>query len=220
MIALVRFRLAGYARSHRALQPLIALLPLLAILYAGAVPAGEELGAMADSAGILLPVFAWAARGLLDTEPDEQRMISIVADRRGELLSGIIAACVFDLGLTLIGELALLARLSADPGIGVLMAGVCLHLFSVIAGVALGALTSRPVLPSPAVSSLVLIFGYLGMLLVSASGARWLTVPVMSWMKDGHHDVLLGHLPLLTVQSLLWPLLGLAAYTWLRRTRP
>jgi hypothetical protein len=220
MIALARFRLAGYARSHRALQPLIALLPLLAILYAGPVPAGEELGAMADSAGILLPVFAWAARGLLDTEPDEQRMISIVADRRGELLSGIIAACVFDLGLTLIGELALLARLSADPGIGVLMAGVCLHLFSVIAGVALGALTSRPILPSPAVSSLVLIFGYLGMLLVSASGARWLTVPVMSWMKDGHHDVLLGHLPLLTVQSLLWPLLGLAAYTWLRRTRP
>jgi hypothetical protein len=220
MIALARFRLAGYARSHRALQPLIALLPLLAILYAGPVPAGEELGAMADSAGILLPVFAWAARGLLDTEPDEQRMISIVADRRGELLSGIIAACVFDLGLTLIGELALLARLSADPGIGVLMAGVCLHLFSVIAGVALGALTSRPVLPSPAVSSLVLILGYLGMLLVSASGARWLTVPVMSWMKDGHHDVLLGHLPLLTVQSLLWPLLGLAAYTWLRRTRP
>ncbi|GAA4563745.1 hypothetical protein [Planotetraspora kaengkrachanensis] len=220
MIALIRFRLAGYARSHRAIQPLIGLLPLLAILYATPIPAGEELGAMADSAGILLPVFAWAARGLLDSEPDEQRMISIAAHRRGELLSGLIAACVFDLGLTVIAELALLARLSADPGIGAIMVGVCLHLFSVLAGVALGALTSRPVLPSPAVSSLALILGYLAILLISASGARWLTVPVMSWMKDGHHDVLLGNLPLLAVQSLIWPLVGLAAYAWLRRTRP
>jgi hypothetical protein len=32
--------------------------------------------------------------------------------------------------------------------------------------------------------------------------------------------VLLSGLPLLTVQSLLWPAIGLAAYAWLRRTRP
>ncbi|GII59362.1 hypothetical protein Pth03_77510 [Planotetraspora thailandica] len=220
MIALARFRLAGYARSHRALQPLIALLPLLAILYATPVPAGEELGAMADSAAILIPVFAWAARGLLDTEPDEQRMIAITAIGRRELLSGLLAACIFGLGLAAIGEIALFSRLSGQPSLGVSMAGVALHLFAVLTGVAIGALTSRAILPSPAISSLALIIGYLAILLLSLSTVRWITVPVMSWMKDGHDGVLLDHLPLLSVQSLMWPILGLTAYTWLRRTRP
>ncbi|MEZ0076797.1 hypothetical protein [Planotetraspora sp. GP83] len=220
MIALVRFRIAGYVRSHRALQPLIGLLPLLAILYATPVPAGQEIGATADSAGILIPVFAWAARGLLDSEPDEQRMISITAVGRREIISGILAAYAFDLVLAAIAEAALLARLSAGPSPVVLLTGVCLHFLAVTAGVALGALTSRPILPSPAVSSLVLIFGYLAMLLLSASGARWLTVPVLTWMKDGHHGVLPDNLPWLAAWSLLWPMAGLAAYAWLRRTRP
>ena len=99
-----------------------------------------------------------------------------------------------------------------------LLAGVWLHLLSAAAGLTLGALTSRPILPSPAVSTIALILGYLSMLVISLAGGRWLTVPVMGWMRDAHHGEL--QVPLLTVQSLLWPAIGLATYAWLRRTRP
>ncbi|MEW9534437.1 hypothetical protein [Microbispora sp. NPDC049125] len=220
MIALTWFRLAAYARSHRAFQPLIGLLPLLAILYATPIPASQELGATADSAAMLLPVFAWAVRGLLDTEPDEQRMISLSAIGRREIAGGLLAAAAFALALATISEIALLARLSSSPTLTVVLIGVGLHLLSVIAGVALGALTSRPILPSPAVSTLALVLGYLAMLLISASGTRWVGVPVMTWMRDAHHGTLIAELPPLAAQSLLWPALGLAAYTWLRRSRP
>ncbi|WP_433497474.1 hypothetical protein ACQP1K_21335 [Sphaerimonospora sp. CA-214678] len=220
MIALVRFRLAAYTRSHRAVQPLIGLLPLLAILYAAPVPPGAELGAAADSAAILVPVFAWAARGLLDSEPDEQRMISRTAAGRSEVAGGLLAAGAYDLVLAAVAMTALVLRLSAAPGAAVLAAGACLHLLSVIAGVALGALTSRPIIASPAVSSMTLILGYLVMLLISMSGTRWLGVPLLTWMRDAHHGVLLAELPLITVQSLLWPALGLAGYARLRLTRP
>ncbi|WP_182901276.1 hypothetical protein [Microbispora sp. H10830] len=220
VMALARFRLAGYVASHRALQPLIALLALLAVLYAGSIPAGQEIGATADSAAMLVPVLAWAARGLLDTEPDEQRSVALSALGPRELVSGLLAAFASLLVLASLAEAVLLLRLDASPTLTVLLAGVWLHLLSATAGVALGALTSRPILPSPAVSTIALILGYLSMLVLSMAGARWLTVPVMAWMRDAHHGVLLSGLPLITVQSLLWPAIGLAAYTWLRRTRP
>ncbi|KAA9373404.1 hypothetical protein F5972_35645 [Microbispora cellulosiformans] len=220
VIALTRFRVAGYVASHRALQPLLALLALLAILYAGAVPAGQEIAATADSAAMLVPVLAWAARGLLDTEPDEQRAVALSALGGREPVSGLLAAFTSLLVLSAIAEAALLARLAGSPTLGVLLTGVWLHLLSAAAGLVLGALTSRPILRSPAVSTMALIFGYLWMLALSFAGARWFTVPVMAWMRDAHHGVLLEQPLLLTAQSLLWPAIGLAAYTWLRRTRP
>ncbi|MEV4457973.1 hypothetical protein [Microbispora sp. NPDC049633] len=220
VIALARFRVAGYVASHRALQPLIGLLALLAILYATAVPAGQEIAATADSAAMLVPVLAWAARGLLDTEPDEQRSVALSALGPRELVSGLLAAFSSLLVLAAVAEAALLTRLAASPTLTVLLAGVWLHLLSAVAGLTLGALTSRPILPSPAVSTIALILGYLSMLVISLAGGRWLTVPVMGWMRDAHHGELQATLPLLTVQSLLWPAIGLTAYAWLRRTRP
>ncbi|WP_182877500.1 hypothetical protein [Microbispora sp. H10670] len=220
VIALARFRVAGYVASHRALQPLLALLALLAVLYATAVPTGQEIAATADSAAMLVPVLAWAARGLLDTEPDEQRAVALSALRTREQVSGLLAAFATLLVLAAIAEAALLGRLTTVPTTGVLLTGVWLHLLSAAAGLALGALTSRPILRSPAVSTMALIFGYLLMLMLSLTGARWLTVPVMGWMRDAHHGVLLANPLLLTAQSVLWPAIGLAAYTWLRRTRP
>ncbi len=220
MIALARFRIAAYVRSHRAFQPLIGLLVLLGILYAGPVPSGAELGAMADSAAILIPVFAWAARGLLDGEPDEQRMIAITAVGRAEATAGIVAAWIFNSGLAAISFAALVLRLSDGPSTAAVLAGVGLHLLAILAGTTLGALTSRPILSSPATSTLVLLLGYLAVLLLSMSGLPWLTVPVMTWMREANHGELLAHFPALAAWSLLWPVLGLAAYARLRRTRP
>ncbi|GLX02832.1 hypothetical protein [Microtetraspora sp. NBRC 16547] len=220
MIALTRFRIAAYVRSHRAFQPLIGLLILLAILHGARIPAGAELGAMADSAAILIPVFAWAARGLLDSEPDEQRMISITAVGRREAVAGIVAAWIFNAGLAAISFAALASRLSDRPEVAAVLAGVGLHLLAILAGTTLGALTSRPILGSPAASTLTLLLGYLAVLLLSLSGQPWLTVPVMTWMREAHHGELLAHFPAVAAWSLLWPVLGLAAYARLRRSRP
>ncbi|WP_067184163.1 hypothetical protein [Microtetraspora niveoalba] len=220
MIALTRFRIAAYVRSHRAFQPLIGLLVLLAILYGTPIPAGAELGTMADSAAILIPIFAWAARGLLDNEPDEQRMISITAVGRREAVTGIAAAWIFNAGLAAISFAVLTLRLSARPEVAEVLAGVGLHLIAILAGTTLGALTSRPILGSPATSTLALLLGYLAVLLLSLSGQPWLTVPLMMWMREAHHGELLAHFPALAAWSLLWPLIGLAAYARLRRTRP
>lgn len=63
MIPLVRFKLAAYAWSHRLFQPMIGLFAMLAVFYSTTVPAGKELSSYADSAGLLILVFAWAARG-------------------------------------------------------------------------------------------------------------------------------------------------------------
>ncbi len=151
MIPLVRFRLSGYVRSHRIFQPLLGLLAVLSVLYATGVPAGGELPSYADSAGILMLVFAWAARGLLDNEPDEQRLIAITAvGRRRELTAGLLAALSLTslLALTAI-VFPLFMGFAETPGGTDLAYGAGLHLLAVLAGTALGALTSRPVLASP-----------------------------------------------------------------------
>ncbi|MGI5491856.1 hypothetical protein [Microtetraspora malaysiensis] len=220
MIALTWFRLAAYVRSHRAFQPFFGLLILLAILYGYPIPAGAELGAMADSAAILIPVFAWAARGLLDNEPDEQRMMAITSVGRREAVVGIIAAWIFNAGLAAVSFAVLTLRLSARPEVAAVLAGVGLHLIAILVGTTLGALTSRPILGSPAASTLALLLGYLAVLLLSLSGLPWLTVPLMLWMREAHQGELLAHFPALAAWSLLWPLIGLAAYGRLRRTRP
>src|SRR3954470_2225809 len=140
MIALTRFRFMAYLRSHRAFQPLLGLLAVLAILYASRVPKGAELGALADSAGILLPVLAWAARGLLDNEPDEQRAIAISARGHRELIAGLAGAAVFNTGLAAIALVwPLVVGFEVRPGPSVILAGALLHLLAVLAGTALGA---------------------------------------------------------------------------------
>lgn len=220
MIALARFRIAAYARSHRAIQPLIGVFAVLAILYASGVPAGSEMTSYADSAAILIPVFAWAARGLLDGEPDEQRMIALTARGRSELLSGLAAAMTFNLVLAAIAVLwPLAAGFAGFPGIGGVLAGIALHGLGVLAGTTIGALTSRPILASPAVSIIVLVGGYIAILLVSTSSG-WLTVPVMTWMRAASHGELADRFPAIATATFAWSGVGLLAYAWLRRTRP
>ncbi|XVQ13201.1 hypothetical protein ACQP1W_11860 [Spirillospora sp. CA-255316] len=83
MIALARFQVAGYVRSLRALQPLVVVLLLLSlvILQGSADDAELAVGTLGDVAAFLFPVWAWTARALLDTQPDEQRCLSALAVR-------------------------------------------------------------------------------------------------------------------------------------------
>jgi hypothetical protein len=222
--ALVRFKLAAYTRSHRIIQPFLAVLALLIVLYSTRVPAGGELSSYTDSAAIQMIVFAWAARSLLDTEPDTQRLISMTSGGRPgrEIAGGLLAATAVNLGLAAVAiAVPLLIGFSATPSAQALAGGVAIHLLSLVAGVALGALTSRAILPSPAVSLLVLLGGYAAMLLVSLSPLAWVAaVPVIGWMRAANDGDLLRRLPLFAVQTLVWSGAGLAAYLVLRRNRP
>ncbi|GAA2457208.1 hypothetical protein GCM10010191_91160 [Actinomadura vinacea] len=82
MIALVRFQVAGYVRSLRALQPLIVVFLLsLVVLQGSGDGAKLAVGTLGDLAAFMFPVWAWTARALLDTQPDEQRSLSALAVR-------------------------------------------------------------------------------------------------------------------------------------------
>ncbi len=223
MIALAVFRLAAYVRSHRVFQALLLLMVLLALLHSNRAPEGHEVTVLTDSAVLIIPVLAWAARSLLDNEPDQQRLMSAttVGGRGRELSAGIVAALAACAGFAALAlAWGVLLGLTATPPGGVLGAALVLHGLAVLAGTALGALTSRAILPSPALSIMALVTGFLGMLILSASPLYWLTVPVIVWMRAANTDLLLDRLPELTAVSLAWCLIGLAAYAWLRRTRP
>lgn len=223
MIALVHYRIAAYVRSHRVIQAFLPILLLLSFVFASRAPRGQELAALTDSAVLVIPLLAWAARGLLDTEPDTQRTVSAttVGGPGREVTAGLLAALTVTAAFAALAlAFGLLLGLSATPTPTTLTAAAALHGLAALTGTTIGALTSRPILPSPAVSIITLLTAFVAMLLLSASPLSWLTVPVTTWMKAAGNDTLTTDLATLTIPSLLWPLLGLAAYTRLRRTRP
>ncbi|MEV0825590.1 hypothetical protein [Nonomuraea rubra] len=222
MIALAGFRLVAYVRSHRVYQALLLTLALLAIVHGSRAPRGAEATVLVDGAVLLVPILAWAARSLLDTEPDRQReMSAIQAGGRGrEVAAGLLAAFTACAVFAALGLLwALLLGITGSPPSGLLLAALALYVLSALAGTALGALTSRAVLPSPAISIMSLLLGFLGMLLLSSTSLYWLTVPLIPWMKAANSGTgeLLGAFPGLAAISLAWCLIGLAAYGRLRR---
>ncbi|MFC4114613.1 hypothetical protein [Nonomuraea zeae] len=220
MIALAVFRLAAYIRSHRVYQALLLTLAMVAIVYGSRAPRGAEVSVLTDGAVLLIPVLAWAARSLLDTEPDRQReMSAIQAGGRGkEVAAGLLAAFAACAGFAALGlAWALLLGVSQAPRSGLLASVLFLYGLSALSGTVLGALTSRAVLRSPAVSIMALILGFLVMLLVSASSLYWLTVPLIPWMRAANAGQLLDQIVPLTAVSLAWCLIGLAAYLWRRR---
>ncbi|GAA3098876.1 hypothetical protein [Streptosporangium carneum] len=223
MIPLVRFKLAAYARSHRLLQPMIGLVAMLIIFYSSTVPPGKELPSYGDSAGLLIIVFAWAARGLLDTEPPTQRLISMTAAGRPsrEIVGGLLAALVVNVGMAAFAvALPLVIGFSAFPGPGDLALGIALHLLGLSVGTALGALSSMPIVLSPGTSMIALFGGYLAMLLLSLTPFGGFLVPIMPWMRAANTGTLGAVLPQIAAATLLWTAVGMAAYLRLRRNRP
>ncbi|MFI0422034.1 hypothetical protein [Spongiactinospora sp. 9N601] len=222
-VALIRFKLAAYTRSHRLLQPLFVLVLMLMIFYAVRAPADDAAGSYANSAGLLIVVFAWAARGLLDTEPDAQRVVSMAAagGPRREIAAGLGACAAVNAGLAALAMIVpLLIGFQGVPPAAMIAQGVLLHLLAVATGIALGALTSRPIMPSPAASMLALFGGFAGLLLVSYTPVGAVLIPIMRWMRAANDGTLGADLPLLALPTLLWSAAGLVAYALLRRTRP
>ena len=227
---MIRFHLTGYIRSVRALHPVLALALLLAIVFSsplGGTPAQVRQGALnavADLAVLVFPICAWAARGLLDTEPDAQRLVSAVAaGRRRAVVAGSAAAYVFSGVLALIAPVYLLAQ-AAGSGLDVqvVVLSVALLPMSALAATALGAITSRAVMPSPGTSILVLLGVCAANLILGLTPLRFLAVPMIDWMRAAAHGpaAFTHAFPLIALRTLAWTVLAGAVYAWLRRTRP
>lgn len=227
---MIRFQLSGYLRSVRALHPVLAMALLLAIVFSsplGGTPAQVRQGvlnAVADLATLTFPICAWAARGLLDTEPDAQRHVSAVtAGRWRALAAGTIAAYAFGVVLALLAPLYPLAE---APGSGLdvrtVLLSVALLPLSTLAATALGALTSRAVIPSTGTSILVLLGVCAANLILGLGPLRVVTVPMIDWMRAaGHGPPAFAHaFPALAIRTVAWAAAAIALYAWLRRTRP
>jgi hypothetical protein len=230
VIAVIRFQLSGYLRSVRALHPVLALALLLAIVFSsplGATPVQIRQGALTafgDLATLVFPICAWAARGLLDTEPDVQRHVSAVtAGRWRAVSSGSLAAYAFSAVLAVIAPVYPLVE-AARYGVGapVMLLGIALFLLSALAATALGALTSRAVLASPGTSILVLLGACALNLLLGMGPLRVLSVPMIEWMRAAGHgpSAFTRAFPALALRTLGWSAVAGALYAWLRRTRP
>ncbi|MFI5954509.1 hypothetical protein [Cryptosporangium sp. NPDC051539] len=215
-------RVNGFARTRRALAPWIALFALLAILHAGgAAPSIEAYG---TSALVLLPVFAWQVKLVLDAEPDGQRLLAGVAvgGLFREVLAGLLAALTPAV-LTIVVALALPQVIGAikNPGSVVgLVFGLWIHGLSALVGLAIGAWASRATAPDLGRATLTLVVGVV-LVLALGSGSvdplGWLVPRLTATVRAANDGSVLG-VVLLSVHALAWIALVLAGYVRTRLT--
>ncbi|WP_433326682.1 hypothetical protein [Spirillospora sp. CA-294931] len=230
MIALARFQISGYLRSLRALPPLIVVILIVTlVLFQGGGASGSDqaklaVGTLGDVPAFMFPVWAWAARGLLDSQPDEQRALSATAlgARTSSALAGLLAAYAINLGL---GAIALgvpvIHAASSSVSASAILACVALNLLVAGAATLLGAWTSRAIVPAPGTSLLALLGGATAILVLSLGPGVWLSVPMIDWIKAAHDgpSAFTDAFPALAGHVLLWTTVVGTAYLLVRRTR-
>ncbi|TDC45460.1 hypothetical protein E1281_30320 [Actinomadura sp. KC345] len=221
MIALVRFQIAGYVRSLRVLAPLIviALVVVLVLVQGPSGPdaAGLAVGTLADVAAFMFPLWAWAARALLDAQPDEQRLLTATAARRPSMpaWAGLLAAYGVNLCLGLVALAAPLIQAiqSGSPGRAIL-AGCALNLLAAVPATLVGAWTSRALIPSPGISLLALLSAVTVLVLLGIGRFAWLSVPMIEWLRAAHAgpSAFLSGFPSLALHLALWSAVVGTAY--------
>ena len=229
MTALIRFQIAGYLRSLRALHPLIVIaLVVVLVLFQG--PSGPDaadlaVGTFGDVAAFMFPVWAWAARALLDTQPDEQRLLTASAARRSTtpMWAGLLASYLVNLGLGAVAlGIPLLQAVQVHASGQAILAGVALNLLAAVPGTLIGAWTSRALIADPGISLLVLLSALTAAVLLGIGRLSWLSIPLIDWLRAAHNgsDGLTAHFPAIALHLALWSALVGAAYVAVARTRP
>jgi hypothetical protein len=231
MIALARFQVSGYIRSYRMLPQVIVVALLMLILFQQwpqddpRFYPGLIAGAYADAAAFLVPIGAWATRTLLDTEPDVQRDLSLLAagDRTRTALAGLLGAFTVNAGLAVpLAVFPIAQTISFSLGPGVIANGLALLLVSAAAATAFGAWTSRVIMPSTVAALLTLIGGSVLLVVLSMGALRVISIPLVEWVRAGHRgpSALASALPGLAGRTALWTAVVACGYVAVRRTRP
>ncbi|GAA1529167.1 hypothetical protein GCM10009678_08880 [Actinomadura kijaniata] len=231
MIALARFQLDGYVRSLRVLQPLVVIFLVVALVLSQ-WPSGETpedtveaaTGTLGDVPAFLFFVWAWTARALLDAQPDVQRDLSAVAARRRDVpvLAGLLAAYTVNLVL---GALALASPLLQSVLVGVpasaLLTCVGLALLVNAAATALGAWTSRAVIPAPGTALLALLGALVAALLLGLGPLNPLAVPILDWVRAAHAGpaAFTDAYPGIALHLVLWTAVVGGGYAFVARRR-
>jgi len=223
MTALIRMRLIGYLRTGRFILPLLSTLVVLGILYGGGRSSAAE--AYGTSALLLFPVLAWQTKLLLDTEPDVQRRVALVAlgSRRREVTAGLVAAALAAVPLIVVA-LALPwifdAVTSVDVGSGMLL-GIWAHVVAALPALAIGAWSSRVISGSAGRATAVLTSGVVLAFVIGLHGSPvpWLAPPLVSASRTMDAGASAAAVTGLTAWALVWAALAVAGYGWLRRSR-
>ncbi|MGP4027991.1 hypothetical protein [Actinomadura sp. 3N407] len=229
MIALVRFQVAGYLRSLRVLHPLIvvALVVVLVLIQGPGGPDAADLavGTLGDVAAFMFPIWAWAARALLDTQPDEQRSLTATAARRSSMpmWAGLFAAYGVNLclGVAALAVPLMQAIQVGSPGRAILV-GCALNFLVAVPATLVGAWTSRALIPDPGVSLLVLLGAVTALVLLGIGRFAWLSVPMIEWLRAAHDGPreFISDFPSIALHLALWSAVVGAAYIAAARHRP
>ncbi|WP_019634852.1 hypothetical protein [Actinomadura atramentaria] len=228
MIALIRFLLAGYLRSSRVLYAVIPMVLLMALALtqwpAGLPDVRLRLGTgeLGDVPAFMFPIWALAARNLINTQPDAQRDLSFMATRRTHV-ADLAAASIANLALAVIVlPLPLIQAMDADVPASALLAGAALTFLACLAATALGAWTAQTLMPRAATSVLVLLCLLTAVILLNLSSLTWLSIPVIAWTKAAHDGPtsFTAAFPGTALHLFLWTAVATTAYLTATRTRP
>jgi hypothetical protein len=220
-------RFGGYARSQRALAPVLATLAVLAIVHGGGPASPED--AYGFSALALFGVLGWQAKLSVDTEPDAQRQLSYLAvgSARRDVVSGVLAAGATAIPTVLVAVAApwvagaIETPESSGALAGAVLFGLWLHLLAAIAAVAVGVCASRPVTRARGwgvavlvgASVLVLVLG-----LAEAGPVQWLVPQLIGGMRAARDGDLTAGI-VITLHALIWSTIVFGGYVILRSRR-
>lgn len=228
-LALSRFQLASYVRSYRVLQPLVAALLLLTVVAGGAGSIGSRSQPVLDAYGnlamVMFPVWAWAARQLLDSEPDVQRELSLTAvgSRARTIGAGLLGA--YALNVAFVALVVAVVAAGAFPlGVGprVHLFGVAVLLLTALPATAVGACTSRAMIPSPGASVLTLLGACVAIALGSLTPAAGVLAPMAALVRGAYDGAgrLSAVLPATAASTVAWSCVVALGYALARRTHP
>jgi hypothetical protein len=226
VLALSRMRFGGYARSQRVLAPVLATLVLLTMLQVSG--GGSPADAYGMSALVLFSIFGWQAKLSLDTEPDVQRQLSLLAvgSGRREIAAGLVAAGLTTVPTILAGLLApwLTGAMEVPPGAGgavrALLFGLWVHVLAAVPGVAVGAWASRPITRTRGWGAVTLVGISIGVLVLDLTPGpqTWLVPQLVGAVRAGQTGSVLSG-AVITVHALIWSALGIISYLAVRGSR-
>lgn len=231
MIALARFQITGYVRSYRALPQAIVVLLLMMLVFEQWPPGDRQVypgmiaGSFTDVAAFLVPIGAWATRTLLDTEPDVQRDLSLLAagDHGRAALSGLLGAFAVNAALAVVlAGFPVVQSVIFGLGPGVIVSGLVLLILCAAAATAFGAWTTRAIMPTTMAALITLIGGSVLLVVLSMGPLRMISVPIIDMVRAGHRGpaALNSALPSLALRLALWTAAVSGAYVAARRLRP